>query len=91
MAEQAYIPQCPTHVVVDTIDGYVFKGDSLGDLFNQERATAFAAVRNAELKPEFQSYKVFALVAPSSVDKLVDWHDNLTAAISQAEQAKDAI
>jgi hypothetical protein len=86
MTEQAYIPQCPTHIVVDTIDGYVFKGDSLGDLFNQERATRFADERNAEMKPEYRSYRVFALVDPSSVDKLVDWRDNLTAAISGKEE-----
>lgn len=64
-AEMTYMYQCPTHVVVDTIDGYVFKGDADG-LFDGSRAVAFAMARNMEQNPGFRSYQVFRLVAEAS-------------------------
>lgn len=55
----------PTHVVVDTTDGYTFKNGSDGVLFDQRHATAFAAQRNADLKPAYRgAYQVFRLVDP---------------------------
>lgn len=54
--------RCPSHVVVDTKDGYVFSSDSNGTLDSHERAMAFRDERNAEMKPEHQSYEVYALV-----------------------------
>ncbi len=51
-----------SHVVVDTIDGYTFRAGSDGVLFTEATATAFAAERNAEMKPQYRSYQVFALV-----------------------------
>ncbi len=53
----------PSHVVVDTIDGYVFKAGSDGELFTLETATAFARERNSERKPQHRTYAVFRLVA----------------------------
>ncbi len=53
----------PTHVVVDTRDGYVFRNGSTGELFGLSQAQAFARERNAELKFEYaSSYQVFVLV-----------------------------
>ena len=54
-----------THVVVDTQDGYTFAKGSDGELFGEATATAFAAARNAEMKPEYRTYRVFALVPPA--------------------------
>ena len=52
----------PTHVVVDTTDGYVFSAGSDGKLFTELTVKIFASMRNAEMKPEYQSYVVFMLV-----------------------------
>jgi hypothetical protein len=57
--------QCPTHVVVDTLDGYVFRAGGNGILFDKQSATEFASLRNSERKPQYQSYKVFRLVEES--------------------------
>lgn len=51
-----------THVIVDTIDGYVFWKGSDGEFFTAETAQEFADHRNAEMKPEYRSYQVFTLV-----------------------------
>jgi hypothetical protein len=54
----------PTYVVVDTIDGYVFADDGTAkfDDSGKERAFKFADTRNKEMKPEYQTYKVYRLV-----------------------------
>jgi len=52
---------CASHVVVDTHDGYTFWRGADGEMFDAASAAAFAAVRNAEMKPEHQLYRVFAL------------------------------
>jgi hypothetical protein len=70
--ESAYMYKCPTHVVVDTLDGYVFKGDSSGELFDGPRAVVFAEARNMEQNPGFKSYEVFRLVPEVSVMPAVD-------------------
>lgn len=49
----------PTHVVVDTRDGYVFSKDSYGRPFNGSLAHMFANSRNME-KPG--TYKAFQLI-----------------------------
>ena len=59
--EMRYIVQRPTHVVVDTIDGYTFNKDETGQLFDGPRAAAFAEARNNEQNPGFKSYQVFYL------------------------------
>ena len=51
----------PTHVVVDTHDGYPFWAGADGELFTLESATAFARERNAEMKPEHRTYALFRL------------------------------
>ena len=51
-----------THVVVDTHDGYTFWQGADGELFDGTAARAFAAQRNAEMKPEHRKYEVFSLV-----------------------------
>jgi hypothetical protein len=50
-----------SHVVVDTQDGYTFAKGADGNLFTAATAAAFAAQRNAEMKPQYRSYQVFAL------------------------------
>jgi len=52
----------PHYVVVDTIDGYVFKNDSSGTLFDEETAHEFADERNRERKPGHATYMVFKLL-----------------------------
>jgi len=52
----------PPYVVVDTIDGYVFTNDGTGKFTTKDRAFLFAGRRNKEMKPEYQTYKVFRLV-----------------------------
>jgi hypothetical protein len=59
--ELRYIVQRPTHVVVDTIDGYTFNKDASGELFDGPRAAAFAEARNNEQNPGYKSYEVFYL------------------------------
>lgn len=49
-------------VVVDTKDGYTFWRGSDGVLFTAGTAEQFATHRNAEMKPEHRSYRVYALV-----------------------------
>lgn len=63
MHDQPFTPVCATHVVVDTTDGWTFWKDENGKLFNEQSATAFAEARNAEMKPQYRSYKVFRLEA----------------------------
>jgi hypothetical protein len=53
----------PTHIVVDTIDGYVFSANRYGVLFDKEDAVRFARERNAEMKPQHRTYAVFRLVS----------------------------
>lgn len=55
-----------THVVVDTKDGYTFWAGSDGELFDCTSAAAFAANRNAAMKPEHRSYMVFRLEATTA-------------------------
>jgi hypothetical protein len=52
----------PTHVVIDTRDGYVYRAGSDGILFTGRTARAFRDHRNAGLKPEHRTYEVFSLV-----------------------------
>jgi hypothetical protein len=54
----------PAYVVVDTIDGMVFTNDGTAkfDDFGKERAFKFADTRNKEMKPEYQTYRVYRLV-----------------------------
>jgi hypothetical protein len=61
MPEINYIYLCPTHVVVDTLDGYTFAHDGSGVLFDGPRAAAYAEARNNEQNPGFKSYQVFYL------------------------------
>jgi hypothetical protein len=70
--EMTYLYQAPTHVVVDTIDGYVFKGDASGQLFDGQRAVAFALARNNEQNPGFKSYMVFRLVPEVSFEPVIE-------------------
>lgn len=53
----------PLAVVVDTVDGHVFRAASDGELFTVATATGFAALRNSERKLGCQTYRVFKLVA----------------------------
>jgi hypothetical protein len=55
----------PAAVVVDTRDGYTFRSGIDGVLFTEEAARSFAGERNAEMKPEHRTYKVFLLVPVS--------------------------
>jgi hypothetical protein len=67
----------PTHVVVDTIDGFTFTHDASGVLFTKGTATAFAREANAAgerigagpvlRKPGSQAYALFSL-KPSAVE-----------------------
>lgn len=52
----------PTHIVVDTRDGYLYRAPSDGVLFTAATARAFAESRNAEMKPEHRTYAVRRLV-----------------------------
>ena len=49
----------PSHVVVDTLDGFTFSKDINGELFTLVTARAFAVERNIASKTP--SYRVFAL------------------------------
>lgn len=51
----------PTHVVVDTSGGYTWAFDADGKPFVEATAGRFAVARNSEMKPPFQTYRVFAL------------------------------
>jgi hypothetical protein len=62
MHDQPFVPVHATHVVVDTIDGYTFWQGADGKLFGQAAAEAFASARNAEMKPQFRSFRVFRVV-----------------------------
>jgi hypothetical protein len=68
----SYIWQQPTHVVVDTIDGYVYKGDTTGLLFDGPRAAQFAHTRNNEQNPGFRSFIVFRLEREASFEPVFD-------------------
>jgi hypothetical protein len=56
-----WTPVHSSHIVVDTIDGYTFRSDADGHLFTRDSAHAFADRRNSEMKPQFQSYRVYRL------------------------------
>lgn len=51
----------PTHIVVDTRDGYLFGAGSDGIPFNLATATKFTKTRNSNQKPEYRTYEVFEL------------------------------
>ena len=51
----------PTHVVVDTADGYTFNNDGNG-LMDKEHALRFAEKLNGERKPAFRTFHVYELV-----------------------------
>lgn len=55
------------HIAVDTADGYLFGRGSDGQPFTPETARAFADQRNADCKPDRQTYAVYrlALVQPA--------------------------
>lgn len=52
----------PLAVVVDTVDGMVYRAAGDGVLFTQATAAAFAAHRNSDRKLGRQTYRVFKLV-----------------------------
>ena len=60
--------KCATHVVVDTKDAYTFWAGASGVPFDYEGAREFAEHRNAEMKPEHRSYRVFRLVEVPEAD-----------------------
>jgi hypothetical protein len=62
----------PTHIVVDTQDGFVFSKDADGVLFTESIAWSFANKRNLERKAEFRTYQVFELVSKGTIDALND-------------------
>lgn len=68
----SYIWQQPTHVVVDTIDGYVYKGDTTGLLFDGPRAAQFANIRNNEQNPGMRSFIVFRLEREASFEPVFE-------------------
>jgi hypothetical protein len=70
--EPAYMCQCPTHVVVDTLDGYTFTHDGSHILFDGPTAVKYATARNMEQNPGFKSYEVFRLVPEVSFTPAVD-------------------
>jgi hypothetical protein len=51
----------PTHVVMDTSDGFIWWRDSLAQGFTLASATAWAHDSNAVMKPEHRTYRVYAL------------------------------
>lgn len=51
----------PTHVVVDTRDGYTWAFDADAKPFTYHTASKFADVRNSERKPETPPFKLFRL------------------------------
>lgn len=53
----------PTHIVIDTADGFVFARDGEGHGFTAGTAAHFASLRNSELAPERRTY-VVATVTP---------------------------
>ena len=57
----------PTHLVMDTRDGFIYSRDSSGRPFNKERAIQFARDRNSEMKPGYRNYAVFELAPVFSV------------------------
>jgi hypothetical protein len=59
----------PAYVVVDTIDGMVFTNDGEEKFNDPYRAFKFADKRNKEMKPEYQTYKVFRLVQAQREEK----------------------
>src|SRR5581483_12449060 len=52
----------PTHVVVDTRDGYTWAKDGHGQPLTEETAAQMAQAYNDEMKPEYRTYQVFKLV-----------------------------
>jgi len=58
-------PMQPSHVVVDTRDGYVFWRGGDGALFNKQTADTYAAIQNTALNHPI--YVVRRLVEPSSL------------------------
>jgi hypothetical protein len=58
----------PTHVVMDTSDGFIWWRDSLAQGFTLASATAWAHDSNAVMKPEHRTYRVYALTEVTSRD-----------------------
>lgn len=58
----------PTHVVVDTIDGYTWAKDMRGESFTQLTATGFARAMNQTRKPGHKTYALFRLVPEYSLE-----------------------
>jgi len=56
-----------SHVVVDTSHGYTFTTSADGKLFTLVTALRFARQRNADMKPEHRTYKVFQLTPVEAV------------------------
>jgi hypothetical protein len=61
-AAQEIILIYPTHVVVDTRDGFTWARDGDGTPFTEGTARAFTAQRNAELAEPGRTYRTFALL-----------------------------
>jgi hypothetical protein len=61
----------PTHVVANQV-GYMYTSAEDGGPFTLETATDFADHMNDAMKPEYRTWKVFALVAPEQIDT-VNW------------------
>ena len=51
----------PTHVVIDTQWGAIIACDATGQAFDHSAAVKWAALANAARKPQFRSYRVYAL------------------------------
>lgn len=53
----------PSHIVIDTADGFVFARDRYGNLFDEQNANLFAEARNEGQRAERRTY-VVAVVTP---------------------------
>jgi hypothetical protein len=76
----------PTHIVIDTKDGFVFARDHGGHGFTEATATQFANLRNSELPSERRTY-VVATVTPVMSPELMAaaFRDDTTPMIESGE------
>jgi hypothetical protein len=51
----------PTHVVMDTSDGFIFWRDRLAQPFTLAAAIAFARESNSHMLPNHRDFRVYAL------------------------------
>jgi hypothetical protein len=80
----------PTHVVMDTSDGYIWWRTSMDVPMTLVLATAFAHDRNAEMKPEHRTYRVYALTEVPAAEpqprKFEDWPARALAHVERAAE-----